>query len=330
MTTNGASSTQPGTTRERVVALLGEAHDMICAAFEQMDGQAHFASERWERPGGGGGEARVLADGPVFERGGVNVSAVHGEQAPPSILNHLPASAGIAPGSTLPYFATGLSMVFHPRNPYVPAFHANYRYFELGAGDYWFFGGGMDMTPCYGFEEDAAHFHHTLKTYCDAHDPGFYAAFKPECDRYFFLKHRGEMRGVGGIFFDNLHPEGPEGWEQGFAFMRDGLATIPRAYLPVVERRKATPYGERERQWQLYRRGRYVEFNLVYDRGTIFGLQTNGNIEAILMSLPPLVRWEFNYRPEPGSPEAALARFLEPQDWAAKALQLLDSTAESR
>jgi coproporphyrinogen III oxidase len=313
---NGATSR-----RERVTSLLREAHDTICGAFEAMDGQTRFQSQSWERPGGGGGTARVLAEGAVFERAGVNVSAVHGDSVPPSIWQHRPAT------KDQPYFATGLSMVIHPRNPYVPAFHANYRYFEAG-DDYWF-GGGMDLTPCYGFEEDAALFHQTIKAYCDEHDPSFYPTFKPECDRYFFLKHRNEMRGVGGIFFDNLHPEGASGWEKGLAFMRGGLRVIPQAYLPIVARRKESPYGERERQWQLYRRGRYVEFNLVYDRGTIFGLQTNGNIEAILMSLPPLVRWEFNYQPEPGSPEAHLADFLTPQDWATKALQSLDSAVWS-
>lgn len=317
MTTNETSGR-----RERVIVLLREAHDTICGAFAATDGQAEFQSESWERPGGGGGTARVLAEGAVFERAGVNVSAVHGDQVPPSIWQHRPTT------KDQPYFATGLSMVIHPRNPYVPAFHANYRYFEAG-DDYWF-GGSIDMTPCYGFEEDAAFFHATLKAYCDRHDLAYYPAFKAECDDYFFLKHRGENRGIGGIFFDNLHPEGSTGWEQGFAFIGEGLETIAKAYLPVVERRRQMPYTERERQWQLYRRGRYVEFNLVYDRGTIFGLQTGGNIEAILMSMPPLVRWEFNYQPEPGSPEAELATFLRPRDWTAAALQNLDKSTNDR
>lgn len=308
--------------RELVIAMLRQAHDQICAAFEAADGEGHFASERWERPGGGGGTARVLADGALWERAGVNVSAVHGEQVPPAIWQQRPAT------KDQPYFATGISMVLHPRNPYVPAFHANYRYFE--AGQDWWFGGGMDLTPCYAFEEDAVHFHQTIKTYCDHHGPNYYAPFKAECDRYFFLKHRGETRGIGGIFFDTLHPEGEQGWEQGFAFMRDGVQTLLPAYLPVVERRRSTAYGERERQWQLYRRGRYVEFNLVYDRGTLFGLQTGGNIEAILMSLPPLVRWEFNYQPEAGSHEAALTTFLTPRDWLAKGLHSLDKGQYSR
>jgi coproporphyrinogen III oxidase len=250
----------------------------------------------------------------VFERAGVNVSVITGDSVPPRIWQHRPATQGH------PYFATGLSMVLHPRNPYVPAFHANYRYFEAG-DDYWF-GGGMDLTPCYGFVEDAAFFHQTLKAYCDRHDEHYYEQFKDECDRYFFLKHRNETRGVSGIFFDNLHPEGEDGWARGLDFMREGLATILQAYLPLVERRRHTPYGERERQWQLYRRGRYVEFNLVYDRGTLFGLQTGGNIEAILMSLPPLVRWEFNYQPETGSAEAQLREFLRPRDWVSEAVAL--------
>lgn len=307
------------TRRERVVAMMRAAQQTICDALEGLDraqaeqGLEHtqpegFKSGTWDRPGGGGGDARVLTDGAAFERAGVNVSAISGEQVPPSVWQERPNTKG------QPYFATGISMVLHPRNPYAPAFHANFRYFEAG-DDYWF-GGGMDMTPAYGFDDDARHFHRTLKAFCDRFDPDRYPAFKATCDRYFFLKHRNEMRGIGGIFFDNLHLDGDAGWEQGFAFAKAGTETILPAYLPIVERRMHTPYGERERQWQLYRRGRYVEFNLVYDRGTLFGLQTSGNIEAILMSLPPLARWEFHYVPEPGSPEANVARFLQPHDWA--------------
>ncbi|MCG8348189.1 MAG: oxygen-dependent coproporphyrinogen oxidase [Chloroflexales bacterium] len=296
------------TTRDAVFALMREGQMKLCAAFEEIDGAAQFVSESWERPGGGGGAARVLTEGAVFERAGVNVSAVHGAQVPPSIWQERPTTKDQS------YFATGISMVLHPRNPYTPAFHANFRYFE--AGDDWWFGGGMDMTPCYGFSEDAIHFHSTLKNYCANHFIANYATYKETCDDYFYVKHRKEMRGIGGIFFDNLHPDGPEGFEQAFAFTQEGIDAILNAYLPVVRRRMHTPYGERERQWQLYRRGRYVEFNLVYDRGTVFGLQTGGFIEAILMSLPPLVRWEFNYQPEPGSSEAMLADFLRPRDWA--------------
>lgn len=294
--------------RDTVVELMRTGQADLCAAFEGRDGAARFVSETWERPGGGGGTARVLTNGGVFERAGVNVSAVHGTTTPPSVWQRRPATQGH------PYFATGISMVLHPRNPYVPAFHANFRYFE--AGDDWWFGGGMDMTPSYGFEEDARHFHTTLRDYCARHVIADYAAFKATCDDYFYIKHRKEMRGIGGIFFDDLQPPGPEGFAQAIAFVEDGIKTILAAYLPIVTRRMETPYGDRERQWQLYRRGRYVEFNLVYDRGTVFGLQTGGNIEAILMSLPPLARWEFNYRPEPGTPEAELAGFLQPRDWA--------------
>jgi len=276
---------------------------MLCSAFERLDGKARFMSKTWERPGGGGGTARVMSDGAVFEKAGINFSAVHGEQTPPSLWQSHPETKGA------PYFACGVSMVLHPRNPFVPAFHANYRYFESG-GAAWF-GGGMDMTPSYGFEEDAIHFHRTLHEYCQKHNVD-YAQLKATCDTYFTLKHRNEMRGVGGIFFDEIGLP----FEQTFAFAHDGFDTILNAYAPIVRRRMHMPFGEREREWQLYRRGRYVEFNLVYDRGTVFGLQTNGNIEAILMSLPPLARWEFDYTPAAGSPEAQLLTFLQPRDWA--------------
>jgi coproporphyrinogen III oxidase len=297
-------------TRTIVHDLMRDGQHRLCAAFEKIDNHGHFVAENWERPGGGGGTARVMTEGAVFERAGVNVSAVHGAEVPPSIWQHRPSTRG------QPYFATGISMVLHPRNPYVPAFHANFRYFE--AGEDWWFGGGMDLTPNYGFVEDAHHFHVTLRDYCDRHPIASYAEMKAACDNYFFLKHRNEMRGIGGIFFDDLHPTSEDGFERAFAFVRDGITTILDAYLPIVRRRMNTPYGERERMWQLYRRGRYVEFNLIYDRGTLFGLQTGGNIEAILMSLPPLARWQFKYQPEPGSPEAAMAEFLKPRDWASE------------
>ncbi len=296
--------------RDAVFELMHTGQSSLILLFERLDGMAHFQTENWERPGGGGGTARVLTEGVVFERAGVNVSAVYGQHVPPTISHKHPAT------ENQPFFATGISMVLHPRNPYVPAFHANFRYFE--AGDEWWFGGGMDMTPCYGFEEDAVHFHTTLKLLCDNHQSlADYATFKATCDRYFYLKHRHEMRGIGGIFFDNLHPEDSDGWERAFAFVEEGIETIETAYAPIVQRRMNMAYGERERHWQLYRRGRYVEFNLVYDDGTVFGLQTDGHIEAILMSLPPLVRWEFQYQPEPGSHEAALSDFLQPRDWVA-------------
>jgi coproporphyrinogen III oxidase len=242
----------------------------------------------------------------------VNVSAVYGDAVPPSLARQHPGTEG------KPFFATGLSMVLHPQNPYVPAFHANYRYFEVGtsdASDLWWFGGGADLTPAYPFEEDVVYFHQTLKELCDRHSQTDYRQLKAHCDRYFFIKHRGEMRGVGGIFFDELSPVGKGDFEADFAFVKDGLATILPSYVPIVEKRHNSPYGERERQWQLYRRGRYVEFNLVYDRGTLFGLQTQGNIEAILMSLPPYARWAFDDHPEPGSPEAAALACYQPRDW---------------
>ena len=304
-------------TRELVHDTMRDAQAALIAAFERVEHEGapfaglapgSFSASSWDRPGGGGGTARVLTEGATFERAGVNVSAVHGAEVPSSVYQEKPATQGH------PYFATGVSMVLHPRNPFAPTFHANLRYFEAGP-ERWF-GGGMDMTPSYGFDEDAQHFHTTLKRYVEQHGVVEYPAVKDWCDRYFYLPHRKEMRGIGGIFFDNLQPEGEDGFERALAFISAGAQTIIDAYLPVVQRRLATPYGERQRAWQLYRRGRYVEFNLAYDRGTRFGLQTDGNIEAILMSLPPLARWEFQYQPEPSSPEAEMARFLTPQNWA--------------
>lgn len=295
--------------KERVTHLMQAGQARLVAAFEALDGQAKFKSHTWERPGGGGGMARILEGGSVFERAGVNVSAVYGDAVPPSLAKQHPASEG------RPFFATGLSLVLHPTNPYIPAFHANYRYFEVGGSEVWWFGGGADMTPAYPFEEDIIHFHQTLKALCDRHHQADYRQLKEACDRYFFLKHRHEMRGVGGIFFDQLSPAGQGDWEADFAFVQDGIDTILPSFLPIVERRQETPYGEREREWQLYRRGRYVEFNLVYDRGTLFGLQTQGDIEAILMSMPPYARWQFAYRPEVGSAEAAALACYQPRDW---------------
>ncbi|MEV6852075.1 oxygen-dependent coproporphyrinogen oxidase [Actinoplanes sp. NPDC051411] len=303
--------------RDRVVEVMRAGQDAFSGALEQCDGPGGFVRHTWARDGGGGGEARILEGGRVFERAGVNVSVVHGAEAPPALA----AEHGVDP--SVGFFATGLSTVVHPRNPHVPSFHANFRYFEMGEGAWWF-GGGADLTPSYGYEEDAVHFHRTLRDCCDAHDPEFYPEAKAACDRYFYLPHRHETRGVGGIFFDGLHPPGPDGWDRGLAFARRGIETLAAAYLPIVRRRMDRPYGERERQWQLYRRGRYVEFNLVYDRGTKFGLQTGGNIEAILMSLPPLAGWAFDVRPEPGSPEAEMReRFLTPRDWASEGVRVV-------
>ena len=301
------------TRRERVYTLMQEGQAKLVAAFEKMDGEGRFAPHTWERPGGGGGRAMALSGGAVFEKAGVNVSAVQGDKVPPSL------AAQHAGTADKPWFATGVSLVLHPQNPYVPAFHANYRYFEVGSedetSDIWWFGGGADMTPSYAFEEDIVHFHRTLKDQCDRHPQADYATFKKTCDAYFYIKHRHEMRGVGGIFFDELSPVGQGDWVADLTFQKDGINTILDAYLPIVKKRKDIPYGEREKQWQLYRRGRYAEFNLVYDRGTLFGLQTTGNIEAILMSMPPLARWAFDYRPEPGSDEARMLEYLQPRDW---------------
>ncbi len=331
-TTTSMSSVPPADSTERVSQFMKELQDEICNELEKVDGISKFREDSWEREEGGGGRSRILREGGVFEQAGVNFSEVWGKQLPPSILKQRPDAEGHG------FYATGTSMVLHPGNPYVPTVHLNYRYFE--AGPVWWFGGGVDLTPYYPFAEDAAHFHCTLKQACDAHHCEYYPVFKPWCDEYFYLKHRQEMRGVGGIFFDyqdgqdplyrGPHPEGaaavysnqlgslePRNWEELFAFVKDcGRAFLP-AYVPIVEKRRHTDYGDRERNFQLYRRGRYVEFNLVYDRGTIFGLQTNGRTESILMSLPPLVRWEYCYRPEPNTPEAELYEtFLKPQDWA--------------
>lgn len=322
----------PPDAKKRVSEFMKTLQDEICAALETLDGKGKFREDTWEREEGGGGRTRILVDGNLFERGGVNFSEVWGKQLPPSILQQYPSAAG------QPFYATGTSMVLHPKNPYVPTVHLNYRYFE--AGPVWWFGGGADLTPYYPFPEDAHHFHITLKQACDKHHPEYYPVFKRWCDEYFYLKHRGETRGIGGIFFDyqdgtdplyrGPHPDKPaaiysnqlppqpqRSWEDLFAFVVDcGKAFLP-AYVPIAEKRRNMEYGERERNFQLYRRGRYVEFNLVYDRGTIFGLQTNGRIESILMSLPPLVRWEYDYKPEPNTPEAQLYEvFLKPQDWA--------------
>jgi coproporphyrinogen III oxidase len=331
---NPASSSQnlpPADSRERVSTFLKTLQDNICQGLQQLDGGGQFQEDSWEREEGGGGRSRVLKAGRIFEQGGVNFSEVWGKDLPPSILVQRPEAAGHG------FYATGTSMVLHPRNPYIPTVHLNYRYFE--AGPVWWFGGGIDLTPYYPFVEDVKHFHQTLKDACDQHHPEYYPTFKLWCDEYFYLKHRQETRGVGGIFFDyqDSRPRlyhGPDAqgpaanhssavgdiesrnWEQLFAFVQAcGNAFLP-AYVPIVEKRQDTEWGERERDFQLYRRGRYVEFNLVYDRGTIFGLQTNGRTESILMSLPPLVRWEYSYQPEPGTREAQLYDvFLKPQDW---------------
>jgi coproporphyrinogen III oxidase len=288
--------------REKTESLFKQLQDRITRAIEDLDGNV-FREDLWGRQGGGGGRTRVLEQGRVFEKAGVNFSSVHG---------NLPEefAAKILLGTGTEFFATGVSLVFHPRSPMVPAVHANFRYLEKG--DAQWFGGGTDLTPYYPYAEDAAHFHKTLRQACDRHDPEFYPRFKKWCDEYFTLKHRNEMRGVGGIFFDYLQSDR----DKLFGFVQDAGYTFLDAYLPIAKRRMDEPYGETERQYQLYRRGRYVEFNLLYDRGTIFGLETRGRIESILMSLPPLVRWVYDFKPEPGSREEKALEFYQPQDWA--------------
>jgi len=313
--------------------LLG-LQDSICAALEAEDGGGRFREDAWERAEGGGGRTRVLADGSVFEKAGVAFSHVHGNQLPPSASAHRPELAGKG------WEALGVSVVVHPRNPYVPTAHMNVRMFSAkgnpptegpsssgctpdsaatkraspGEATFWF-GGGFDLTPFYGFTEDAVHWHRTARAAVAPSGDGIYPRLKKSCDEYFFLRHRGEARGIGGLFFDDFNELG---FERSFALARSVGDAFLEAYRPLVARRKATPYGERERQFQLYRRGRYVEFNLVWDRGTLFGLQSGGRTESILMSLPPAVRWDYGWQPEPGSPEARLAEdFLRPRDWAA-------------
>ncbi len=295
---------------EAVKAYLRDLQDRICDALASEDGKA-FHEDAWDRPGGGGGRSRVLEKGKVFEKAGVNFSHVYGDGLPPSATQQRPELAGRS------FQAMGVSLVIHPGNPYAPTSHMNVRFFSAeqpGAEPVWWFGGGFDLTPYYGHREDAHHWHKTAKNACDPFGEDVYPRFKQACDEYFLLKHRGEPRGIGGLFFDDLNEWG---FERSFAFLRSiGDHYIP-AYLPIVQRRRDHAFGEREREFQLYRRGRYVEFNLVYDRGTIFGLQTGGNTEAILMSLPPQVSWRYNWRPETGSAEAELYEiFLQPRDWA--------------
>jgi coproporphyrinogen III oxidase len=292
-----------------VVAYLRGLQERICAELEQLDGKAAFRSDRWERAEGGGGDTRVLRGGAVFEQAGVNFSHVMGTKLPPSATAQRPELANAS------WMATGVSLVIHPLNPYIPTTHANVRFFAAAneTGSAWWFGGGFDLTPYYPFDEDVLHWHRTAAAACEPFGPDVYPAHKDWCDKYFFLKHRNETRGVGGLFFDDLNAWG---FERCFAYQRSVGDHFMRAYAPIVERRKNTPYGERERQFQLYRRGRYVEFNLVYDRGTSFGLQSGGRTESILMSLPPLVRWEYDWKPESGSPEERLYKdYLRPRDW---------------
>jgi coproporphyrinogen III oxidase len=296
-----------------VEAYLTGLQDAICGALEAVDGAGRFREDTWRREEGGGGRTRVLEGGEVFEKAGVGYSHVHGTGLPASATAARPELAGRS------FRALGVSLVLHPENPYVPTTHANVRYFVAerpGQAPVWWFGGGFDLTPYYPFEEDAVHWHRTARAACEPFGPEVYPRLKAWCDEYFFLPHRGETRGVGGLFFDDFSDGGAE---RAFAFLRSvGDAFLP-AYLPLVERRRATPWGERERAFQLVRRGRYVEFNLLYDRGTLFGIQSGGRTESILMSLPPLVRWRYGWAAEPGSPEERLTReFLVPRNWLSR------------
>ena len=305
-----------GTQRSKIVEVyLRGLQQRIVEALSTLDGQA-FRQDRWTRPAGGGGVSCLIEEGNLIERGGVNFSHVMGDQLPPSASAHRSELAG------RPYEAMGVSLVMHPRNPYCPTAHMNVRYFvahppkdQPDAAPVFWFGGGMDLTPYYGFREDAVHFHQTCRDALAPHGADYYPRYKDWCDRYFFLKHRNEARGVGGVFYDDLNEPG---FEASFALTQSiGDAFVP-AYVPILQRRRELPWGERERDFQAYRRGRYVEFNLVYDRGTLFGLQSGGRTESILMSMPPIVKWRYDWQPEAGSPEAALyTDFLPHRDWLA-------------
>ena len=288
--------------------LLG-LQDTICDALEAEDSQAIFQQDQWSREEGGGGRSRVMADGAVFEKAGVGFSHVRGSTLPPSATAARPELAGRS------WQAMGVSLVIHPENPYVPTSHANVRFFVAekdGEDPVWWFGGGFDLTPFYPIDEDCVHFHQVAKDAIDSFGADYYPRYKKACDAYFYLPHRDEMRGVGGLFFDDFNELG---FDQSFAFMRAvGDAFVP-AYVPIVSRRKEMTFGMREREFQLYRRGRYVEFNLVYDRGTLFGLQSGGRTESILMSMPPLARWEYGYVPERNTDEAKLFEYLKPREW---------------
>ncbi len=298
--------------KDRFYDYIQKLQDQICSALETADGQAQFQEDHWNRKGGGGGRTRVIENGAVFEKGGVNISAVHGE-----LPDSMKAYFNVKEGS---FFACGLSLVIHPKNPMVPTVHANWRYFELykddgSLADAWF-GGGQDLTPYYLFEEDATHFHRTCKMACDQHNASFYSKYKEACDRYFWNAHRDEARGVGGLFFDYLKQTDEQSLEQWYDFVTEVGNSFITAYVPIVEKRKNLSYTDEQREWQEIRRGRYVEFNLVHDKGTLFGLRTNGRIESILMSLPPHVQWQYNHSPETGTEEDNLLQILkEPREW---------------
>lgn len=302
--------------RSKFEKMCREAQISITKAIEEIDGEANFQEDAWVRPTGGGGMSRVLSGGKVFEKAGVNLSVVYGSMPQEALQaateRGVDRAKGMAPGERVPFFACGLSSVMHPRNPFAPTMHFNYRYFETDGGVWWF-GGGTDITPSYLNEDDMKHFHGTYKEICDKHDPNYYKEFKAWADRYFVIQHRNETRGYGGIFFDDQNDRDPD---EHFAFSKECLNSVIKAYGPIVEKHKDDPFTEQQKQWQLMRRGRYVEFNLVYDRGTVFGLKTGGRIESILMSLPETARWEYDHQPAPDSPEAKfLAHCKVPREW---------------
>jgi len=300
--------------KENFTDYIHNLQDEICTALEEIDGKATFREDNWERDGGGGGRTRVIEKGKVFEKGGVNISTVYGE-LPDPIKKHFDVEEGW-------FWAGGVSLVIHPESPMVPTVHANFRYFELyddeemtNVSDAWF-GGGADLTPYYLWNEDAVHFHRVFKEVCDRHGEELYPAYKKQCDEYFYNSHRGEARGIGGLFFDYLRADENRSLEEWHAFTTDTGKVFLDAYLPIVKARMREPYNRGQKYWQEIRRGRYVEFNLIHDRGTLFGLKTKGRIESILMSLPPQVRWDYDFHPEPGSKEAELIEVLEnPREW---------------
>ena len=300
------------TIKDKFHQYIQELQDNITTELEKVDGKAKFKQDLWERPEGGGGRTRVIENGNVFEKGGVNISAVHGE-LPQSMQQYF----GV---NDADFFACGLSLVLHPKNPFVPTVHANWRYFEMydkegTIVDQWF-GGGQDLTPYYLFDEDAKHFHSVCKEACDEHNPQFYSKYKTRCDEYFWNSHRNEARGIGGLFFDYCKADGDMNMEAWYGFVSEVGNSFLKSYVPIVERRKDLKYTQGQRNWQEVRRGRYVEFNLVHDKGTLFGLRTNGRIESILMSLPPHVQWRYDHQPEKGSEEEKLVKVLKkPKDW---------------
>ncbi|XLR36727.1 hypothetical protein S83_021387 [Arachis hypogaea] len=314
------SSSSSSSVRARFEKMIREAQDTVCTALEAADGGANFKEDVWSRPGGGGGISRVLQDGAVWEKAGVNVSVVYGVMPPEAYRAAKAAASPDEKPGPIPFFAAGISSVLHPKNPFAPTLHFNYRYFETdapkdapGAPRQWWFGGGTDLTPAYIFEEDVKHFHSTQKKACDKFNPDFYPRFKKWCDDYFYIKHRGERRGLGGIFFDDLNDYDQE---MLLSFATECANSVIPAYIPIIERRKDLPFTEQQKAWQQLRRGRYVEFNLVYDRGTTFGLKTGGRIESILVSLPLTARWEYDHKPEEGSEEwKLLDACINPKEW---------------